>query len=412
MNYAMKFKISFFFLIAFFPSVLLAQDSDQLFQLARKMAFDNKDYQQAIALSRQALVQSPNYSDVRVFLGRLYTWTAKLDSARFLFETVLKDEKGHEDAVLAYASLEYWNDNSRRALSILNSGLAENPASEDLLLLKAKVLNSLREYREANEVVSVLIKNYPKNPEARVIANRIKDNSALNAIGTSYDFIYFDRQFADPWHLASVDYSRQTKMGSVTGRVNYANRFNTGGFQFEVDAYPSISKNFYAYVSAGASADDVVFPKYRAGFSLYASLPAAFEAEAGFRYLKFGNNTWIYTFSGGKYYKNYWFNLKAYLTPSTASILQSYSLSVRYYFGGADDYLSFGAGTGISPDESSSILLNSSFKLKSNNLSLGYRHVVKTFNIIALNASWLNTEFRHDVFGNQFNTGISYIRRF
>ncbi len=408
----MKFKISFCFLIAFFPSVLLAQDSDQLFQLARKMAFDNKDYPRAIALSRQALTQSPNYSDVRVFLGRLYTWTAKLDSARLMFEMVLKVDKADEDAALAYASLEYWNDNSRRALSILNSGLEENATSEGLLLLKAKVLNNLREYKEANAAVSELIKNYPKNPEARIIASRIKDNSTLNKIGTSYDFIYFDRQFADPWHLASVAYSRQTKIGSVSGGINYANRFNTGGFQFEVDAYPSLAKNFYAYVSAGTSAEDVVFPKYRAGFSLYASLPAAFEAEAGFRYLRFGSSTWIYTFSAGKYWKNYWFNLRAYLTPSTTSISQSYSLSVRYYFGGADDYMGFGAGTGISPDESSNVLLNSSFKLKSNNLSLGYRHAFKTFNVIAVSTSWVNTEFRHDVFGNQFNTGISYIRRF
>src|SRR5579862_20755 len=78
--------------------------SDELFQQARKAAFDQKNYAKAISLSKQALVKSPDYSDIHVFLGRVYTWTDKLDSARAQFNLVLGKHPDNEDASFAYGS--------------------------------------------------------------------------------------------------------------------------------------------------------------------------------------------------------------------------------------------------------------------------------------------------------------------
>ena len=413
-------KYFFLALIGFLllsPSIK-AQDSDELFQRARNAAFEKKDYPLAIRFSHEALVKSPGYNEIRVFLGRLYTWSAKPDSAKIHFETVLSKEQGHEDASLAYASLEYWSDNNTKALKLVNTGLESHPESEDLLLLNAKILNSQRDYVQAEKIISQFLKLHPKNTEARAMSQRIKENSSKNKIGVSYDFVHFDKQFEDPWHLTSFDYGRQTKIGLVSARINYANRFKSNGLQFELDAYPKISPTFYTYASIGYSADDI-FPSYRGGFSLYANLPASFEADAGFRFLKFDNDTWVYTFGLGKYYKSYWFNLRSYLTPSANVLSQSYSVNVRYYFGGADDYIKFGAGTGLSPDESSNLVLiggltdaANSYRLKSNNLNLGFVHTIKTFNIVSLNVSWLNQEFRENTFGNQSTISLNYQRRF
>ena len=149
----------------------------------------------------------------------------------------------------------------------------------------------------------MILRTDPKNTAARAISQRIRENSSKNKIGLSYDFVHFDEQFSDPWQLASFDYGRQTKFGSVSARINYANRFKSEGLQFEVDAYPKLSPMFYTYVSGGYSTDGI-FPNYRAGFSLYANLPASFEADAGFRLLRFDDNTWSYTLALGKYYKN------------------------------------------------------------------------------------------------------------
>jgi YaiO family outer membrane protein len=415
MNYRLFY---FFILFAVFSKATYAQNgasSDELFQQARHAAFDQKDYSKAISLSKQALTKSPDYSDIRVFLGRVYTWSGKIDSARDAFNYVLGKHPDNEDASFAFGSLEYWNDNSAKALQLTNAGLKYHPQSKDLLLLKAKVLNDLKRYSEARNTLDTLIKEDPGNTGAHALADRVQDNASVNKIGITYDYIHFDKEFSEPWQLASLEYGRQTGLGSVIGYVNYANRFNTNGVQYELDAYPHISKTFYAYMS-GAYSDNVgVFPKTRAGFSLYANLPASFEAEAGFRYLHFTGDTWIYTASVSKYYKSFWFNFRTYLTPSNSSISQSYSVHVRYYTGGADDYLSLGVGTGISPDDPRNIILlnnGNNYKLMSNNVSLAFWHTFKRRNVFFITASLDHQEYKFQTWGNQLDLGIGYLRRF
>jgi YaiO family outer membrane protein len=199
----------------------------------------------------------------------------------------------------------------------------------------------------------------------------------------------------------------------VIGRINYANRFRTSGVQFEADAYPRISRLFYAYLNVGYSNDVGIFSKYRAGFSLYSNLPHSWEADAGFRYLYFSSDTWIYTLSAGKYYRNWWFNFRTYLTPGQFHISQSYTLSARYYYGGSDDYLSMSIGTGISPDDrSNNIQLSGPYELKSNNWSAGYRHAIKKLNIIFATATLTDQEFLPATHGTQLDLGVGYQRRF
>jgi YaiO family outer membrane protein len=149
----------------------------------------------------------------------------------------------------------------------------------------------------------------------------------------------------------SLAYSRKTPVGSVIGRINYANRFLENGVQYEVDMYPRFADGLYAYLNAGYSKDNI-FPDYRLGASLYYSLPFSFEIDAGFRYLNFGSSdVVIYTGALGKYYSNFWFSLRSYITPSNSLASYSLTLLVRYYLSGADDYITLSGGWGISPDE-------------------------------------------------------------
>ena len=66
--------------------------SDELFKQAREAAFDNNDYPRAIALCQQALKQSPDYLEIRTFMGRLYTWSDKLQEGWQEFSLVLEKD--------------------------------------------------------------------------------------------------------------------------------------------------------------------------------------------------------------------------------------------------------------------------------------------------------------------------------
>ncbi len=387
--------------------------SDEYFQMARKTAFEKDDYPAAINLCRQALLQSPGYTDIQIFLGRVYFWNKQTDSALIILKAALENKPAYEDASVAITDVEYFSDHYSGALYYCEQGLKYNPASKELMVRKAKCLAALDRYKEAWILTDSLLQTDPANEALRLLAARIRDNNSKNKIGISYDYTGFDKQFDNPWHLVSIDYSRQTKAGSFIGRINYANRHTKNGVQFEVDAYPRISKLFYAYANVGYSPDMPVFPKFRAGFSIYANLPKSFEADAGFRYLNFDNDTWIYTASLGKYYKNFWFNGRTYLTPSGSRISQSYTITTRYYLKGADDYITFFIGQGISPDDrSQAIQLNNAYKLQTKRIGGGYRFSVKKFNIFSLAASFENVEYLPKTKGNQVNISVGYQRRF
>lgn len=414
---ASKYKrIVFFCFLMQFAIRSIAQDTttaDGLFAAARNTAFKDKNYAEAIRLSKKALLINPSYTDIIVFTGRVYTWNKLPDSARTYFEKALLQQPEAEDIFVAYADLEFWNDNRDKALELIQKGLVFNPNSLELLLRRAKILNANRDFKAAIITVDSILKLDKDNTDARALASQIRDNVSKNRIGIKYDYIHFDKQFPDPWQLASIDYTRQTKAGPITARINYANRFKRQGIQYELESYPRFSKTFYSYFNIGYSDSVGVFPKWKLGTSLYVNLPKAFEAELGIRNLYFTSSTFIYTMYVGKYYKSFLFGARTYLTPANSNIAQSYSATARYYYGGIEDYIGLLAGAGLSPDDRRvNIQLNSTYKLQTYMAELTFRRAIHRLNIITINVSLLNQEYLPGITGNQIQTGIGYIRRF
>jgi YaiO family outer membrane protein len=410
-----KFNVSLLILlsVSFKIQAQNALSSDELFADARKSAFENKNYQKAKELAFEALEKSPGYADVDIFLGRIYSWDHQYDSARMHFTKVL-NANPNEDASIAYADLEYWNDKYRNALEICNNALVNFPNSEELLLRKAKNLKALKNFDEAAEITRQVLKINSNNQQARALAVSIKEQLLKNKITISYENSSFDKQFDKAWNLASIAYSRQTKLGSVIARINYANRFSSNGLQAELDAYPQISKTFYGYLNFGYSGDVGVFPGYRAGMSLYANLPKSFEGELGIRYLYFTSGTKIYTASLGKYWSNFLFTARTYLTPSSTGISQSYNFSARYYLEGADDYFGLSVGSGFSPDDNTQNIQfsNKENKLSSKKISADFNHTFLKWTIISISAGIINQEYQPSERGNQFNISAGISRRF
>lgn len=158
----MKQRLIFILVLLFSLSVYGQQNlsADELFQKARTAAFEQKDYPTSIALAKQALVQSPDYTDISVFLGRLYTWSGETEAARKVFSALSEKDVKDEDFFLAFASLEYWNDQNTRAVEILDKGLLYHPQSEALLLLKAKAASAAGSYAAAEALEDILPNNF------------------------------------------------------------------------------------------------------------------------------------------------------------------------------------------------------------------------------------------------------------
>jgi len=394
---------------------VLAQDStkltsDELFTQARNIPKEKPNYPKIISILKLALEKSPNYADVRLFLGRVYTWNDNLDSARYQFNQVIAKEPQNTEAYSAIFDVEYWNNNYARALDHANQGLLYEPNSSELLIKKAKALNAMKDSRQA----LALLKSYSKKNSSDTVKSYydlLRKENTKNLIDISYEYVYFDKRFDDPWHYTSLDYTRNTSLGSITGRVMYSNRFRTDGLQGEIEAYPSISKGIYAYVGAGYSQSDI-FPRFRAGVSLYYTLPKSFDAETGFRYLDFNpNKTYIFVVALGKYTGNFYFNLKSYLSPDVDIFSHSYTFSARYYFSDRYNFIGAQIGAGISPDDRARNIMGEG-NLGTYKFGLNYSRDLFSNFTIALSGLWFYEEYRTDLWGNQIGAGISLIKRF
>ena len=403
-------------LILINSKVLVAQeslDSDELFKLARTEAFDKSNYPKAIALSKKALESSPNYADIRIFLGRLYTWTDKPDSARLEFKKVLTLNPKNEDALSANFDVEYFNDVYPEALKIADAGLSYYPESEDFTVKKAKALNALERTREAYTVTSDYLKKNQQSKPLAELNQILKNDLRLHSVGVGYSYIYFDKRFTDPWQIASIYYGNSSKKFAYTLGINYANRFKANGTEIEGESYPRIMKGLYAYVGAAAGlSGQGLYPKYRIGVSLYKSLPKSFEAELGIRHLQFSSSTDVFVLGMGKYLGNNFYNIRSYFTPFEGTLSASVNLIVKFILNdNRNDFFGFNLGSGASPDDRSR-LLDVPNLLNSYKAGLDFSHTIKKRSIITVTGTYINEEYRTDIRGNQYNASVSFQHKF
>lgn len=364
-------------------------NADSLFMEARKNAFSGKR-EKARELCRLILTAKPGYHDVRVLMARTYAWDRQYKEAREELQKVLDQKPGSHDAVNALIDTEFWAQNYFEAITVCNKGLEYFPGDEEYLIKKAKALEKLEQYEEALQVLELVIKGpqpdaegsvtsgepgTPKepNPEALKMIGRIKLAMIKNEAGIGYNLDIFDEIY-DPRHLVYSELKRRTKIGTVIGRASYADRFGRKGFQYELDAYPKITKGMYAYLNFGVSGS-ALFPKYRAGVELHKKLKRGFEASLGMRYMAFSSsNIAIYTGSIGKYYKDYWFSLRPFITPKGNGVSNSFNVFIRRYLKDADHYITLMLGTGFSPEDKNNFTAET-FMLRSQKAGVEYNQL-------------------------------------
>ena len=139
----------------------------------------------------------------------------------------------------------------------------------------------------------------------------------------------------------------------------------------------------YMYVNGGVSNGNL-FPKYRIGSEIYQKLPKSFEASFGFRHLRFqSSNVTIFTGSIGKYYRNYWFSLRPFIT------------------------LSF--GNGFSPDNKNRVDgTGDIYQLQSYKAGFGFQKTISTRIILRGNIGYgyQELEFRLGDFLNRYSFSL------
>ena len=400
------------FLIAFV--IQCYGQTDSLMRVAKELIKQDK-YTEAERIYNGILSKNDN-NDARFALGLLYSWSKQYDKARATFTTVLKARPESKEVYIAALNNELWADNYSAVLVLAEKSKSIFPEDPDILIREAKALNYLHRSDDAVILLKGYLKKDKNNLDIKELLETIQTGNLLNSIGISYTYDYFNN--ASPWQLTYIQYKRKTKFGSLIGRFNYASRYGgTTGYQMEVDAYPKLSSKSYAYLNVGYS-PGTLFPVFRLGMDYNRSLPSAFEASLGFRYLDFkSSNVMIYTGHIGKYIGNYWIAFRPYIVPDSGRVSISGQLTVRRYFSTANDYIGLQIGYGTSPDDRYRLLTLSSGGIGYNNRLIGYstrisyNHIFNKrwiFNVSGAyaNEEYITSQFRSDI---TFDIGFNFL---
>ena len=369
---------------------------DTSFETARNLAF-NKQRKQAQDTLLHILTKYPDYHDIRSFLATTYSWDGDYKKARNEFNYVLEKDPQNKSTWVAAIKNEIWGDKPYTALEMTTQALKNIPEDAEILYLKASALEKTNKSLEALTTLDAILKKNPEDQNAIAYKTSLNTTLRKNTIGLRTEVDVYSQVF-DPMQYHTLNYSRQTKYGSIIAKFNFNRRFNENGTQIEFDLYPKIAKGLYAYLNVGF-ANTFLFPDLRYGAELYQSLPKSFEASIGFRSLQYTTTTNIYTGSIGWYTGNSYFSFRPYFTPGDTGTSTSGTFTYRKYRSDADNFIGFAFGMGFSPEinqfnfsgnenaivDLKSQKLNLSYNFTSNNkqnawgLQLGVAHQEITF---------------------------------
>lgn len=379
-------------------------NSDELFEIGRNLAFDGQRSEARFYLKR-ALEKSPQYLEIKVFLARTYAWDQLRDTALTLLDEVLVADAKYKDAMYAKLDVLYWSEKYAEMLLFADVQLKKYTTDERLLIYKAKALIALEKPEEAAVVLNQVLVINPGNEEARELLASIKTSQLKHHVAVNYALDHFGKIFGNA-HYQFLQYNYRTKYGALLTRINTAQRFDTSGFQPEIDYYPTLGKGFYAYLNYGISGR-ALFPKHRLGIELYKNLPLQLEASFGWRYLYFdrSSNLSIYTATVGWYVGNYWLSLRTFITPDGASNSFSRSLIFigRRYFKDAQNFLGIQSNIGFTPDnrlQANGAITGDNeqdlYFLKSRRIGFEYQRTFGTRFIWNMQSFWSDLELNFD----------------
>ena len=319
-------------------------EADDLVTRARGLAVAGQRAE-SIKLLEDSLAISPTDSGARVLLGTVLSWEGRYDEARRELEAILAGSPTHGDALPAMINVELWSNHPGRAEELASRALRMRPNATEMLLARARALSALQRQTEARDTLDRLLVIDPRNEQALQMQRGLQANLRLwqVRVGASHGE-FSDHRVA--WREAQVSLGRATPIGSIILKGAHAQRFGLQDDQFELELYPRFRPGTYAYVAGAYSADAILYPEYRYAAELYQSLGAGFEASAGFRRLGFGRGVNIYGGSLSKYYGNWLFTGRTFVTPDSAGASRSYHGSFRRYFGDAGTHVGLRYGRG------------------------------------------------------------------
>ncbi|QJB32938.1 tetratricopeptide repeat protein [Chitinophaga oryzae] len=293
-----------------------------------------------------------------------------------------------------------------------DKGLALNANQPALLSQKANALEQLHRYADAAMVAGQLRKLQPGEKKWQQYADHLNGYTYKNQVGIIHLQSVYSRDL-EPASITSLQYLHRFQRGTITGRLNYGSREAGNGIQLEAESYYTHNPRYYSYGLFGWSNSDV-FPTVRAGYSLFRNFKKGWEGELGGRYVKSDTiNTYSAVASVGKYFGNYWVNLRGFFTNDEHQWYQAYTLTNRFYLNDRQDFIALIGNIGASPDDRSrNFQFGKVAGFTSTSLTGGFQKNIRGRATIGAYGTWTRQQIPQQSYLHQFDTYLLFLWNF
>ncbi|HEU4552508.1 MAG TPA: tetratricopeptide repeat protein [Chitinophaga sp.] len=352
------------------------------------------------------------YTEGLLAAGLAFQRDNKPDSALHTFNQVLQLNPRDSLALLYSINILDSRQQYDSALLYASQGIRYYPGNAAFLQKRAVTLENKKDYTQAAQAADSLA--LLQHSDANIdYADYLRSKTLKNQFGmfflhSSYD--YSDNKY----NIATLEYRHYFKRGTYALRLNYAGRRQGTGLMGEAELYYTHSKQLYSYALASYS-NELVFPKVRLAYSLFTTFKHGIEAELGARYLQQADSGSVVSgvASLSKTWRDFYVNMRAYFISDQPDFYTSFNLTTRYYMNRGQDYISFIAGLGTSPDDRSRLIQFPKLAgLLTRSVGAGYQKTFRYRTTVGLYGTWINQKISDTDFQNQYDIYVTLQRRF
>lgn len=297
------------------------------------------------------------------------------------------------------------------ALQYADTALGYYPANTTFMLKRASALEQLKQYQAASLAADTVARMHPDQRRYTDFAAYLKGKTFRHQLGFAYLNSHIDS--AQSANIATLQYTYLGKKATFTARLNFAGRATGTGLQLELESYVYHSSSTYSLLSI-AGANELVFPRVKASYSLFHNFSHGWEAELGGRYLNFDSLSSISAVASlAKYLGDFWINVKGYGIFISGKQYGAVNVTARQYLNNKTDFFYATVGYGNSPDDFTRVFQFSEIvSFQTYSIGAGYQKMFNYRNVVSLNGTWYNQKRDEGRFRNQYDIYLTFLRKF
>ena len=332
--------------------------------------------------AKNQLKKSPKDADIALKLAQFYMKNKQYDKIDVLLQPYLKMYPHYIDLYLVNINADIQMKKYHQALALCQKGLEFSPHHKDLL----------KKQSDLKYLISAPVKKTEIVPE--------KQTELLNEAGF-YNQLYYITDRKQLWDYTTLFYGRQTEMGKVYGKLNYANRLNTQAVQYEFEFFPKLGQYIYLDLDASVANQPILFPHYSYAGEAFVILPELFQFSLGSQFNRITSNLQFSRMTSSfskEFLKDLTTTFRTYFYfPGSGQNSIFYTLNFRQMLKDPFTYLGIALGTGTTPDLANLETVN--FLVLKNKIMVSpYLNLATLNERLILNFSFL---YQSQIFPNQ-----------